>query len=138
MFKNSKFIKISELYNKIINDFNLDDVYITDFYHPRCVEHVLSIPVKIEVETYESNDDEIIFTWVETDHSYGTSTFLAEYNNVDEAILDSIIDSLNNAYNNYKLINNEVSNLLKNVGKKEYTSKIVMNVLNKRFRDETI
>lgn len=69
---------------------------------------------------------------------YGTSTFLAEYNNVDDAILDSIIDSLNNAYNNYKLINNEVSNLLKNVGKKEYTSKIVMNVLNKRFRDETI
>ncbi len=138
MFKNPKFIKISELYNKIINDFNLDDVYITDFYHPRCVERVLSIPVKIEVETYESNDDEIIFTWVESDHFYGTTTFLAEYNNVDDAILDSIIDSLNNAYNKYKLINTEVSNLLKNVGKKKYTSKIVMNVLNKRFKDETI
>ena len=35
MFKNPKFIKIDELYNKIIKDFKVDKVYITDIFHPR-------------------------------------------------------------------------------------------------------
>ena len=35
MFKNPKFIKIDEFYNKIIKDFKVDKVYITDIFHPR-------------------------------------------------------------------------------------------------------
>lgn len=34
MFKKPKFIKIDELYNKIIKDFKVDKVYIIDIFHP--------------------------------------------------------------------------------------------------------
>lgn len=138
MFKNPKFIKISELYNKIVNDFGLDEVYITNFYHPRNIKRFLSIPVEIRVETYNSeDDDEIIFNWAEETDTYKIATFLGEYNDTDENILDSIINALEKAYNEYTLINNEVDILLKNIEKSECTSKIIIDILNKKFKDET-
>ena len=55
MFKNPKLLKIAKLYNKIINDFKVDKVYITDIFHPRNDKELLTKPVLIEVETYNTN-----------------------------------------------------------------------------------
>ena len=59
MFKNFKLLKIAKLYNKIINDFEVDKVYITNIFHPRNDKELLTVPVLIEVETYNTNDDKI-------------------------------------------------------------------------------
>ena len=58
MFKNPKLFKIAKLSR---ND-----------------KELLTIPVLIEVETYDTNDDEILFYWKEYGEDCGKHTYLIE------------------------------------------------------------
>lgn len=107
MFKNPKLLKIAKLYNKIINDFKVDKVYITDIFHPRNDKELLTMPVLIEVETYDTNDDEILFYWKYYGEERGKYTYLSEDCSNSEIMLDSIIRALENVYCDYKVLNEE-------------------------------
>lgn len=135
MFKNPKLIKITELYNKIINDFKVDKVYITDIFHPRNDRELLTTPVLIEVETYDTNDDEILFYWKDDGEDYGKHTHLIEDSSNSEMILDSIIRALESVYCDYKVLNEEVIVLLNKVGKNTLTMRILTYILNKRISE---
>ena len=135
MFKNPKFIKINELYNKIIKDFKVDKVYITDIFHPRNDKELLTIPVLIEVETYDTNDDEILFYWKDYGEERGKHTYLIEDCNNSEMMLDSIIRALESVYCDYKVLNEEVITLLNKVGKNSLTTRILTHILNERIAE---
>ncbi len=135
MFKNPKLIKITELYNKIINDFKVDKVYITDIFHPRNDRELLTMPVLIEVETYDTNDDEILFYWKDYGEDCGKHTYLIEDSNNSEIMLDSIIRALESVYCDYKVLNEEVIALLNKVGKNALTMRILTHILNERIAE---
>lgn len=107
MFKNPKLLKIAKLYNKIINDFKVDKVYITDIFHPCNDKELLTMSVLIEVETYGTNDDEILFYWKEYGEDCGKHTYLIEYRRNSEMMLDIIIRALESVYCDYKVLNEE-------------------------------
>lgn len=135
MFKNPKFIKIDELYNKIINDFKVDKVYITDFFHPHNDKELLTVPVLIEVETYNTNDDKILFYWKEYGEDCGKHTYLIEDCRNSEMMLDSIIRALESVYCDYKVLNEEVITLINKVGKNALTMRILAHILNERISE---
>lgn len=135
MFKNPKLIKITELYNKIINDFKVDKVYITDIFHPRNDRELLTMPVLIEVETYDTNDDEILFYWKDYGEDCGKHTYLIEDSSNSEMMLDSIIRALESVYCDYKVLNEEVIALLNKVGKNTLTMRILTHILNERIAE---
>lgn len=135
MFKNPKFIKIDELYNKIIKDFKVDKVYITDIFHPRNDKELLTMPVLIEVETYDTNDDEILFYWKDYGEERGKYTYLSEDCSNSEMMLDSIIRALESVYCDYKVLNEEVIVLLNKVGKNALTTRILTHILNERIAE---
>lgn len=133
MFKNPKFIKIDELYNKIIKDFKVYKVYITDIFHPRNDKELLTMPVLIEVETYDTNDDEILFYWKEYGDGCDKHTYLIEDCRNSEMMLDSIIRALESVYCDYKVLNEEVITLINKVGKNALTMRILTHILNERI-----
>ena len=135
MFKNPKLLKIAKLYNKIINDFKVEKVYITDIFHPRNDKELLTVPVLIEVETYNTNDDEILFYWKEYGEECGKHTYLIEDCRNSEIMLDSIIRALENVYCDYKVLNEEVIALLNKVGKNSLTTRILTHILNERISE---
>ena len=135
MFKNPKLLKITELYNKIINDFKVNKVYITDIFHPRNDREFLTIPVLIEVETYGTNDDEILFYWKEYGEDCGKHTYLIEDCRNSEMMLDSIIRALESVYCDYKVLNEEVITLINKVGKNALTMRILAHILNERISE---
>ena len=135
MFKNPKLLKIAKLYNKIINDFKVDKVYITDIFHPRNDKELLTMPVLIEVETYDTNDDEIFFYWKEYGEDCSKYTYLIEDCRNSEMMLDSIIRALENVYCDYKVLNEEVITLLNKVGKNALTMRILTHILNERITE---
>lgn len=133
MFKNPKLLKIAKLYHKIINDFKVDKVYITDIFHPRNDKELLTVPVLIEVETYNTNDDKILFYWKEYGEECGKHTYLIEDCRNSEIMLDSIIRALENVYCDYKVLNEEVITLLNKVSKNALTMRILSHILNERI-----
>ena len=135
MFKNPKLLKIAKLYNKIINDFKVDNVYITDFFHPRNDKELLIVPVLIEVETYNTNDDKILFYWKEYGEDCGKQTHLIEDCRNSEMMLDSIIRALESVYCDYKVLNEEVITLINKVGKNALTMRILTHILNERISE---
>ena len=135
MFKNPKLLKIAKLYHKIINDFKVDKVYITDIFHPRNDKELLTAPVLIEVETYNTNDDKILFYWKEYGEDYGKQTHLIEDCRNSEMMLDSIIRALESVYCDYKVLNEEVITLLNKVGKNALTMRILTHILNERISE---
>ena len=135
MFKNPKLLKITKLYNKIINDFKVDKVYITDFFHPRNDKELLTMPVLIEVETYGTNVDEILFYWKEYGEDCGKHTYLIEDCRNSEIMLDSIIRALENVYCDYKVLNEEVIALINKVGKNALTMRILTHIFNERITE---
>lgn len=133
MFKNPKLLKIAKLYNKIINDFKVEKVYITDIFHPRNDKELLTVPVLIEVETYNTNDDKILFYWKEYGEDCGKHTYLIEDCRNSEMMLDSIIRALESVYCDYKVLNEEVIALLNKVSKNALTMRILTHILNERI-----
>ena len=135
MLKNPKLLKITKLYSKIINDFKVDKVYITDIFHPRNDKELLTMPVLIEVETYDTNDDEIFFYWKEYGEDCGKHTYLIEDCRNSEMMLDSIIRALESVYCDYKVLNEEVITLLNKVCKNALTMRILTHILNERISE---
>ena len=133
MFKNPKLLKIAKLYHKIINDFKVEKVYITDIFHPRNDKELLTVPVLIEVETYNTNDDKILFYWKEYGEDCGKHTYLIEDCRNSEMMLDSIIRALESVYCDYKVLNEEVITLLNKVCKNALTMRILTHILNERI-----
>ena len=135
MFKNPKLLKIAKLYNKIINDFKVEKVYITDIFHPRNDKELLTVPVLIEVETYNTNDDKILFYWKEYGEDCGKHTYLIEDCRNSEMMLDSIIRALESVYCDYKVLNEEVIALINKVSKNALTMRILTHILNERISE---
>lgn len=135
MFKNFKLRKIAKLYNKIIDDFEVDKVYITNIFHPRNDKELLTVPVLIEVETHNTNDDKILFYWKEYGEDCSKQTYLIEDCRNSEMMLDSIIMALGSVYCDYKVLNEEAIALLNKVGKNALTMRILTYILNERITE---
>lgn len=134
MFKNPKLIRISKLYNKIKDEFDIEKgVYITNIYHPRTSQKILSTPVRIIVETYKTNDDIIRFRWKEEDSNYSKDSYIIEEIPNEDIILDSIIRALEVSYHEYKMINKEVIRLLNKVGNTPFIMQILKDIFNREL-----
>ena len=91
------------------------------------------MPVLIEVETYNTNDDKILFYWKEYGEDCGKHTYLIEDCRNSEMMLDSIIRALESVYCDYKVLNEEVIALLNKVSKNALTMRILTHIFNKRI-----
>lgn len=134
MFKNPKLNRISKLYNKIRDEFDIKKgIYITNIYHPRTSQKILSTPVRIIVETYKSNDDIIRFRWKEEENNYSKDSFIIEETANEDIILDSIIRALEVSYREYKMMNKEVIRLLNKVGNTPLNMRILKDIFDREL-----